>query len=165
MASKSMPKKFYKKSSGSTENSSRCRLYNGVQDQKHSKNLFNKTNEKILNNVELINGENLLHVDGFPNLICRPCERRLNNTITFKNIISETQKSLKKDSRSKRCPEVSPSIARSSTKVAAVESRRRSLDFVNVSSSSDEIISATSLPMPIQVSQLFMNIIYQYTLQ
>ena len=165
MASKSMPKKFYKKSSGSTENSSRCRLCNGIQDQKHSKNLFNKTNEKILNNVELINGENLLHVDGFPNLICRPCERRLNNTITFKNIISETQKSLKKDSRSKRCPEVSPSIARSSTKVAAVESRRRSLDFVNVSSSSDEIISATSLPMPIQVSQLFMNIIYQYTLQ
>jgi hypothetical protein len=34
-----------------------------------------------------------------------------------------------------------------------------------VSSSSDEIISATPLPMPIQVSQLFMNIIYQYALQ
>jgi hypothetical protein len=51
-------------------------------------------------------------------------------------------------------------------KVAAVESRRRSLalDFVIVSSSSDENRSGTPLPMPIEVSQLFMNIIYQYTL-
>jgi hypothetical protein len=38
------------------------------------------------------------------------------------------------------------------------------LDFVNVSSSSDETRSATPLPVPIEVSQLFMNIIYQYTL-
>ena len=158
MASKSMSKKFYKKCCGSTENSSRCRLCrpNGIQDQRHCKNLFNKKNEKVLNNVELIHGEKLPHVNGFPNLICRPCERRLNNTISFKNVISETQKSLLKDSRSKRCPEVSPSVARPSTKVAAVESRRRSLalDFVNVSSSSDETISATPLPMPIEVSQL-----------
>ena len=42
--SKSTTKKFYKNSSGSTENSFRCRLYNGVQDQRHCKNLFNKTN-------------------------------------------------------------------------------------------------------------------------
>ena len=97
---------------------------------------------------------------------CRPCERRLYSTISFKNVISETQKSLIKDSRSKWCPKVSPSVARSSVKVAAVESRRRSLalDFVNVSSSSDETRSATPLLMPMKVSQLFMNIIYQYVL-
>jgi hypothetical protein len=57
-------------------------------------------------------------------------ERRLNNTISFKNVISETQKSLVKDSRSKRCPEVSLSVARSSANVAAVESRRRSFAFI-----------------------------------
>ena len=98
MASKSTPKKFCKKSSGSTENSSRCRLCNGVQDQRYCKNLFNKTNEIILNNVELIHGKKLPHVDCSPYLICRPCERRFNNTISFKNVISETQKSLVKDS-------------------------------------------------------------------
>jgi hypothetical protein len=75
MASKSTPKRFYKKSSGSTENSSRYRLCNGVQDQRHCKNFFNKRNERILNNVELIHGEKLPHVDGFPYFICRPCER------------------------------------------------------------------------------------------
>jgi hypothetical protein len=53
--------------------------------------------------------------------------------------------------------------------VAPVENRSRSLalDFVNVSSSessSDETRSATPLSMPIEVSQLFMNIIYQYSL-
>ena len=35
----------FTKSSGSTENSSRCRLYtDGAQDQRHCKNLFNKPN-------------------------------------------------------------------------------------------------------------------------
>ena len=128
MASESTPKKFYKKSSGSTKSSSRCRLCNSVQDQKHCKSLFKKTNEEILNKVELIYGEKLPHVDGFPYLICRPCEceRRLNNAISIENVISETQKSLVKDSRSKRCPYVSPSVARPSSKVSTVESRRRS---------------------------------------
>jgi hypothetical protein len=72
----------------------------------------------------------LPHVDSFPYLICRPCERRLNNTISFKNVISETQKSLVKDSRFKRCPEVSLSVAISSANVAAVESRRSNLAFI-----------------------------------
>ena len=58
----------------STENSSRCQLCNGVQDQRHCKNLFDKTNEKMLNNVELIHGEKLPHVDGYFSLFldCRP---------------------------------------------------------------------------------------------
>jgi hypothetical protein len=76
--------------------------------------------------VELNHGEKLPHVDGFPYLICRPCERRLNNTISFKNVISATQKSLVKDSRFKRCPEVSPSVAKLSAKVSTVVSRSRS---------------------------------------
>jgi hypothetical protein len=101
-----------------------------------------------------------MHVDGFPYSICRPCKRRLNNTISFKNVISETQKSLVKDPRSKRYPEVSPSVARPCIKVTAVGSRSLALDFVNVSSTSDETRSVTPLAMPIEVSQLFMNIIY-----
>jgi hypothetical protein len=53
-------------------------------------------------------------------------------------------------------------VVRPSAKVATVESRSRSLplDFVNVFSSSDETRSVTPLPMPIEVSQSFMNIIY-----
>ena len=163
MASKSTPKKVY---STSTENSSRCRLCNGVQDQRHCKNLFNKKNQIILKNVESIHGENLPHVDGFPSLICRPCERRVNNSILFKNIISETQKSLLKNSRSKRCVEISPSVLRPSVKVAAVESRRRSLTFdsANVASTGDKSSSLVpteqmSWPMPKNVSQLTSNLI------
>ena len=145
MASKSTPKKLYKKSSASNENSARCRLCNGVQDPRHCKNLFNKTNKKILNNVESIHGEKLPHVEGFPNLLCRPCERRVNNTITFKNVISETQKSLLKDSRTKRCLDISPSVVRPAAKVAVVDSRRRSL--FNVSSSSDEPTAMAQMPL------------------
>ena len=56
-------------------------------------------------------------INGFPNLLCRPCERRVNNTITFKNVISETQKSLLKDSRTKQCLDISPSVAIPAAKV------------------------------------------------
>ena len=111
-------------------------------------------------------GEDLPHVDGFPSLICRPCERRVNNTISFKNIIFETQKSLLKASRSKRCVEISPSVLKPSVKVAAVESRRRSLKFdaANVSSTGDESsslapIEQLSWPMPKNVSHLTLNLI------
>lgn len=164
MASKSMPKKVYKNTS--TENISRCRLCNGVQDPRHCKNLFSNKNQIILKNVALILGEDLPHVDGFPSLVCRPCERRVNNTISFKNIISETQKSLLKDSRSKGCVELSPSVLRPSVKVAAVESRRRSLTFdsANVSTTGDKSSSLVpteqmSWPMPKNVSQLTLNLI------
>ena len=152
MASKITPKKLYKKSSASNENSSRCRLCNGLQDPRHCKNLFNKKNQRILNNVESIHGEKLPHVNGFPNLLCRPYERRVNNTITFKNVISETQKSLLKDSRTKRCLDISLSVAIPAAKVAVVDSRRRSL--FNVSTSSDEptAMAQMALAMPIEVS-------------
>ena len=162
MASKSTPKKLYKKSSASNENSGRCRLCNGVQDPRHCKNLFSKTNQRILNNVESIHGERLPHVDGFPKLLCRPCERRINNTITFKNVIAETQKSLMKDSRTKRCVDISPSVARPAPKVTVVDSRRRSL--FNESSSRYE--SATpmaqiALAMPFDLVSLLLLIVYE----
>ena len=111
-------------------------------------------------------GEDLPHVDGFPSLICQPCERRVNNTTSFKNIISETQKSLLKNSRSKRCVGISPSVSRPSVNVAAVESRRRSLTFdsANVSSTGDESSSLVpteqmSWPLPKNVSQLTLNLV------
>ena len=155
MASKSTPKKVYKNTS--TENISRCRLCNGVQDPRHCKNLFNKKNQVILKNVASILGEDLPHVDGFPSLICRPCERRVSNTISFKNLISETQKSLLKDSRSKRCVEISPSVLRPSVKAAAVESRRRSLTFDAATSLLPT--EQMSWPLPKNVSQLTLNLI------
>ena len=155
MASKSTPKKVYKNTS--TENISRCRLCNGVQDPRHCKNLFNKKNQVILKNVASILGEDLPHVDGFPSLICRPCERRVSNTISFKNLISETQKSLSKDSRSKRCVEISPSVLRPSVKAAAVESRRRSLTFDAATSLLPT--EQMSWPLPKNVSQLTLNLI------
>ena len=155
MASKSTPKKLYKKSSASNENSGRCRLCNGVQDPRHCKNLFSKTNQRILNNVESIHGERLPHVDGFPKLLCRPCERRINNTITFKNVIAETQKSLMKDSRTKRCVDISPSVARPAPKVTVVDSRRRSLFNESSSNESTTPIAQMALAMPFdQVSLL-----------
>ena len=111
-------------------------------------------------------GKDLPHVDGFPSLICRSCEQRVNNTISFKNIIFETQKSLLKDSGSKRCVEISPSVLKPSVKVAAVESHRHSLKFdaANVSSIGDESPSLApteqlSWPVPKNVSHLTLNLI------
>lgn len=130
MASKGTPTKIYKKTTLSTPNISRCRLCNTVQDSKHCKNLFSTANEAILQRAELIYGENIPQVHGFPHLICRPCERRLNNAISFKNVITETQKLLRKDARLKRCIEFSPSVIGQPPKVLVRDaSRRRSIDF------------------------------------
>lgn len=128
MASKDTPKKHYKKIPVSTQNS-RCRLCKSVVDPYHSKNLFRNTNQSVLRNAETVYGGALPQVDGLPHLICRPCERRLNNAIQFKNTIRETQRSLLENLRSKRCIEVSPSIVKPPAKIQTVVSRRRSLDF------------------------------------
>ena len=128
MASKGTPKKLYAKSTPK-ENISRCRLCNSVQDPKRCKNLFGSANKVILQHAESIYANKLPQAYGFPHLVCRPCERRLNNAIVFKNCIAETQKTLEKDTRSKRCIEESPSAIKSAPKVLARESRRLSTDF------------------------------------
>ena len=128
MASAGTPKKLYVKSTPK-KNISRCRLCNSVQDPKRCKNLFGSANKIILQHAEAIYTNKLPQFNGFPHLICRPCERRLNNAIAFKKCISETQKSLADDTRSKRCIEQSPSAVRPAANVVARESRRRSIDF------------------------------------
>ena len=146
MASKGTPKKLYAKSTPK-ENISRCRLCNSVQDPKRCKNLFGSANKVILQHAESIYANKLPQVYGFPHLICRPCERRLNNAIVFKNCIAETQKSLE-DTRSKRCIEESPSAVKSAPKVLARECRRRSIDFSGAGASVEDESQHDTLTTP-----------------
>jgi hypothetical protein len=67
-----------------------CRLCGSFEDKKYCKNLFIKQNENLLHIAEIINGGSLAFETGLPNLLCRPCERRLNNLAKFKKVITET---------------------------------------------------------------------------
>ncbi len=95
----------------------------------HSKKLFRSSNQTVLKNAERIYGGVLPQGNGLPHLICRPCERRVNNATQFRNTITETQQLLQKDVRTKRCIDISPSVTKPSTKAHAAGPSRRSLDF------------------------------------
>jgi hypothetical protein len=77
MASKDTPKKYYSKSTST--DISRCRLCNSVVDRDHCKNLFRSSNLTVLRDAEKIYGCALPQENLLPHLICRPCERKLNN--------------------------------------------------------------------------------------
>ena len=142
---KDTPKKFYSKRS-TAERSSCCRLCKAVVDRRHSNDLFGSANRDILNNAQGLYG-NVLRLDNaLPHLICRPCERRLDNATKFKNLIEETQKSLESEFRSKRLLDTSPSVAQpsktksrvcastcTSSEGSRLQSRRRSLQFTESS--------------------------------
>ncbi|XP_028416394.1 uncharacterized protein LOC114540402 [Dendronephthya gigantea] len=146
MASKDTPKKFYKKRSESTANTSRCRLCNSVTDPNHSKRLFRANNKAILRNVESFFGSELIEHVELPRLICRPCERRLDNVVQFKKVIAETQSELQKIVRTKRCLDVSPSVLKPPVKLRSAGDlpRRRSIDFGNVAEQ-ENVIPAVAL--------------------
>ena len=137
MASKDTPKKLYKKLSGSTV-ISRCRLCNSVADPNYSRNLFRDAN--ILRNAEAVYGREFPRDTNLPHLACRACVRRLNNFSQYKDIITETQRKLETEEvRTKRCIELSPSVAKPSAKVQATGgSRRRSLDFADAGARQSE---------------------------
>ena len=117
MAGKDTPKKLYKKLSGSTV-ISRCRICDSVADPNYSRNLFRDAN--ILRNAEAVYGGKLPQDTNLPHLACRACVRRLNNFSQYRNVITETQKKLTtEDVRTKRCLELSPSVAKPSAKVQA----------------------------------------------
>ena len=138
MASKETPKKLYQKQSGLTI-TSRCRLCNSVASPQHSKNLFRHSNRATLRSADVIFGGELTKDSKLPHLICRPCERRLKNFNEFKGVITETQRLLRQDVGSKRCIDLSPSVAKPSAKVrAAGSTRRRSIDFGEAGKSGDE---------------------------
>ncbi len=102
--SPSTPKKFYKTSG---DFSRACRLCGSVGDAKFAKNLFNRGNSDLLAAAEDVYGNKLPNYDTLPHLICRPCERRVNNFKLFKATILKSQTSF---SRVKRCIPVSPSV-------------------------------------------------------
>ncbi|XP_028417603.1 uncharacterized protein LOC114542053 [Dendronephthya gigantea] len=128
---KETPKKLYPKSDLLSE--CKCRLCAGVFDKKHCKNLFLVRNKSLLCVAEFVNGGTLANEDGLPKLLCRPCERRLDNFAKFRRIVTETQSSL---TSKKRCiNESSPSVAMSSIKSSRTSEAdgsvgsRRSLSF------------------------------------
>lgn len=112
-------------------NTSCCRLCKSVGDISHSKNLFAKNNRALLATAEELYGACLSQSEDLPRVICRPCERRVNNFKAFKNAITETQKCFE---RIKRCIEVSPSAPRmlKSSRVnepSIVRRSRRGINF------------------------------------
>ena len=102
------PKKFYPVVDGIDLSS--CRLCGSIGDSKHCKNLFKPANAVILVEVEKVHGNVLLRDKALPQLICRPCERKVNNASNLKIVIVNTQTfHIQKTSRSKRCIDISPS--------------------------------------------------------
>lgn len=119
------PKKI--STSSSTANISCCRLCKSVGDVSCSKNIYAKGNRALLAAAEDVYGRPLRQDKLLPHLLCRPCERRLKNFMSFKTVISESQSSFE---TVKRCTEISPSVQRTSAK-SARESERRSRRGLN----------------------------------
>ena len=111
MALKETPKKVYPATNTSID-SSACRLCRAVGDTSHRKNIFKPSNRTLLKIAEQICGHPIVYEVNLPHLICRPCKRRLNNTVAFQKIIVETEQlfhqSQSSQSRFKRCVEVFP---------------------------------------------------------
>ena len=133
------PKKFCEPIHSSKPSS--CRLCQSVGDISHWKNLFAKANRPILSAAEELCGRSLPRSDYMSHLVCRPCERRLNNFKAFKATICDSQDAYER--RFKRCIEISPSAPRTlkSTKGAAgatVRTSRRGLPFDAPASSRGE---------------------------
>ena len=101
------PKKTYQLSDNG--NQSCCRLCGSVKDFKYCKNLFKKSNEELLTAAEAVYGGTLPRNELRPHLLCRPCERRLNNFKAFRAMITESQSHFQRSDRVKRCIEASPS--------------------------------------------------------
>ena len=127
---KETPKKVYRKTFANTE--CICRLCCGVHDPKHTKNIYRKANVKLLAIAETVFGDKLPNEDNLPRLICRPCERKLDNFSKFKNMVCESQNSIMKK---KRCLNISPSAPITEGKRAKTNigekspASRRSLSF------------------------------------
>ena len=110
MSGYNTPKKTYTSSVISC-----CRLCGSVKDVLHGKNLFKKATKELLALAEAAFGGTLQRHELRPHLVCRPCERRLNNFRAFKAMITESQSHFQRSKRQKgvkKCTEVSPSAPR-----------------------------------------------------
>ena len=126
------PKKTYPSSDNG--NQSCCRLCGSVKDFKYCKNLFKKSNKELLAVAEAVYGVTLPGNELRPHLLCRPCERRLNNFKAFRAMITESQSHFQRSNRVKRCIEASPSAPRTLKSAKDDTSntttrRRRGLNF------------------------------------
>ena len=157
MSSKETRVKVYRDSSPSSAiNSSSCRLCRATGDPNHRKNLFKPSNRALLGIAEQICGHPIVYEANLPHLLCRPCERRLKNTMTFQKIIVDTEQSFRQSSqtRFKRCANVSPSISqrprsRQATSTVAAPSTRHS---ARTSLSFESYQEPTSVNRDIEVS-------------
>lgn len=115
MASKETPKKVCRSLDPSIDLSS-CRLCGAVGDPSHWKNIFKPSNQVLLKIAEILCGYPIVQDSSLPRLVCRPCERRLNNCLELQKVIQKTegliQQRLKDSTRVKRLASVSPSIYR-----------------------------------------------------
>jgi hypothetical protein len=129
---KETPKKVYRKTTSNTE--CICRLCCGIYDPKYTKNLYNKANARLLALAEAVFGDKLPNEDNLPRLLCRPCERKLDNFSKFKKMVCENQTSM---TREKRCLNISPSAPITKEKKAKTSvmekspASRRSLSFTH----------------------------------
>ena len=103
-------KRRKKHPSSDNGNQSYCRLCGSVKDFKYCKNLFKKSNEELLAAAEAVYGGTLPGNELRPHLLCRPCERRLNNFKAFRAMITESQSHFQRSDRVKRCIEASPGV-------------------------------------------------------
>ena len=129
MTSKETPKKLYR-SPSSLIDSSACRVCRAVGDTSHRKNIFKHSNQVLLKTAKQICRHSIIYEANLPHMICRPCERRLNNTRDFQKVILETEQLFhQSQARFKRCIEVSLSISqppRSHLSTSPARSARRS---------------------------------------
>ena len=114
MTLKETPKKVYRLLDSDIDLLS-CRLCGAVGDPSHRKNLFKRPNRALLRIAEQLCGYPLIQDSSLPHLVCRPCERRLNNCLQLQEVIKKTkeifQQHLTLRTQVKRCVNVSPSIS------------------------------------------------------
>ena len=163
MASKETPKKVYSADIANIDPKS-CRLCQSIGDSSHRTNIFKTGNRELLRIAEVLYGRVLPKDGGLPLIVCRPCERRLRNTINFQTVICKTQQNFEdsqsKKVRIKRSIAISPSIQKPSKALAVgavgkYKARSRaqlSLDFGS-RSVSEELSSAIG-ELRVQVSYL-----------
>ena len=151
MTSKETPKKAYRSLNLSIDSSS-CRLCRAVGDTSRRKNIFKPTNRALLKIAEQICGHPILYDANLPHLICRPCERRLNNAIEFRKVIVETEQLFHQaefsQTRFKRCVDVSPSVSqppRSRHHASAVSSSAKPAARTSLSFDSCQEISGQNI--------------------
>lgn len=161
MASKDTPKKLYRKQS-EFKVISRCRLCNSVVDPRRCKNLFREQNRSILRDADVIHGGELIRDSSLPHLVCSPCERRVKNTIQFKNVIVETQQVLREEVSTKRCVELSPSTQKTAKVRAVGSSRRRSIDFTTAA---NESLAKDVTPVSIRLSHIVLINVNGYNIR